>query len=157
MKIFSTLKSYMGPGREQPSPVRTEIRSGLTLTGRVMKVKANGLALFDFNGTKAWSQVAFPVKEGTLIDVLVLEDQPRLKLKRIDPTEIAPSRFTKIAPFSSFPSEKAFQKLQLGLGKILDTEGWTLKKNPLPRKIAAGMEQLASHFRHLNLGRIFLN
>ena len=153
MKIFSALKTYMEPKSKPSSTVPNKIASGDTLTGRVLKVKADGLALFDFNGTKAWSEVSFPIKEGAQIEVTVIENQPRLRLKWAGPTPMAPPQTGKATHFSDFPAENVVRKLQWELGKILGTEGWTFKKTTLPRKIATGIEQLSSHFQQLNLGK----
>ena len=153
MKIFSTLKSYMEPKSKPSSTVPNKIASGDTLTGRVLKVKANGLALFDFNGTKAWSEVSFPIKEGAQIEVTVIENQPRLKLKWVNPTPMVPPQTGKAKHFSDFPAENTVRKLQLEVGKILGIEGWTLKKTTLPRKISTAIEQLSSHFQQLNFGK----
>ena len=140
--------------KSKPSPtVPSKIASGDTLTGRVLKVKADGLALFDFDGTRAWSKVPFPIKEGSQIKVTVIEHQPRLKLKWVDPTPLVPPQTGKATHFSDFPTENTVRKLQLELGRVLGNEEWTLKKTTLPLKIATGLEQLASHFQQLNLGK----
>ena len=143
----------MEPKSKPSSTVPNRIASGDTLTGRVLKVKANGLALFDFNGIKAWSQVSFPIKEGAQITVTVIENQPRLKLKWVDPTPMAPPQTGKTTHFSDFPAENTVRKLQLELGKILGPEGLAFKKTAPPQKIAARIDQLSSHFQQLNLAK----
>jgi hypothetical protein len=153
MKILSTLKSYMEPKSKPSSTVPNKIALGDTLTGRVLKVKTDGLALFDFNGTKAWSKVSFPVKEGAQIAVTVIENHPRIKLKLLDATPTASPRTGKNTPFLDFPAENTVRKLQLALGKILGPEEWTFKRTTLPQKIATGIEQLSAHFQQFNFGK----
>ncbi len=153
MNIFSSLKLNFEPKYEPSSTVLNKIRMGDTLTGRVLKVKDNGLALFDFNRTKAWAQVTFPVKKGEVIEVSVIENRPRLKLKRVGQTRTAFSHAGKLIPLSTFPAESAIHKLQSEIGKAIGPEGWILKSKILPRKISAGIEQLLSHFQQLDMGK----
>jgi len=153
MKIFSSLKSCFEPKYEPSLTVRNKIRLGDTLAGRVLKVKDGGLALFDFNGTKAWAHVTFPVKEGEVIEVSVMENRPRLKLKRVAQTATGSSPGGRVILLSNFPTQDTVNKLQFERGNILGSEGGMAKSKTLPRKITAGIEQLFSHFQQLDMGK----
>jgi len=153
MNIFSSLKLNFEPKYEPSSTILNKIRMGDTLTGRVLKVKNNGLALFDFNRTKAWAQVTFPVKKGEVIEVSVMENRPRLKLKRVGQTRTAFSHASKLIPLSTFPTENAIHKLQSEIGRAIGPDGWIFKSKTLPPKISAGIEQLFSHFQQLDMGK----
>jgi hypothetical protein len=153
MNIFSSLKLNFNPKYEPSAMVSNKIRPGDTLMGRVLKVKERGMVLFDFNRTKAWAHVTFPVKEGEMIEVSVMENRPRLKLKVVDPTRTVFSQTGKTIPFSTFPTENTIHKLQSEIGKTIGPEGGLLKSKTLPTKISAGIEQLFSHFQHLDMGK----
>jgi len=153
MNIFSSLKLHFEPKYEPSSTVLNKIHPGDTLTGRVLKVKESGMTLFDFNRTKAWAHVSFPVKAGEMVKVSVMENRPRLKLKIVDQTRVAFSHANKSIPISTFPTENTIQKLQSEIGKIIGLESWKVQSKTLPMKISTGIEQLFSHFEQLDMGK----
>ena len=85
MNIFSNLRLHLNTKFETLKTGQDKLHLGDRLTGRVLEVKGQGLALFDFTRMKAWAQVAFPVKKGEVIEVSVVEKGPQLKLKLLDP------------------------------------------------------------------------
>ena len=111
------------------------------------------MTLFDFNRTKAWAHVSFPVKAGEMVKVSVMENRPRLKLKIVDQTRVAFSHANKSIPISTFPTENTIQKLQSEIGKIIGLESWKVQSKTLPMKISTGIEQLFSHFEQLDMGK----
>jgi len=156
MNIFSSLKLSLQSKHESLSTVPNKIRVGDIFTGRVLKVKDSGLTLFNFNRTKTWLHVTFPVKEKEIIEVAVAETHPRIKLRLVDqkPTALtAPPHADKVIPLSTFPGENAIDKLQSEIRKVIDPEGRMLTSKPLPRKITAALQQLFSHFQHLDMGK----
>ena len=153
MNIFSSLKLSLQSKYESLSTAPDKIRLGDIFSGRVLKVKDSGLALFNFNRTKTWVHVTFPVKEGDIIKVAVTETQPRIKLRLVDQKPTAPPHADRVLPLSTFPVENAIDKLQSEIKKVIDPEGRMLTSKPLPRKITTALQQLFSHFQHLDMGK----
>lgn len=153
MNIFSSLKLSLQSKYESLSTVPNKIRVGDIFAGRVLKVKDSGLTLFNFNQTKTWLHVTFPVKEGEIIEVAVAETHPRIKLRLVDQKPTAPPHADKVIPLSTFPVENTIDKLQSEIRKVIDPEGRMLTSKPLPRRITTALQQLFSHFQHLDMGK----
>ena len=126
---------------------------GDKLTGRVLEVKGNGLALFDFNRMKAWAEVKFPVKEGDVLHVRVVEKGTQLKLKLLSSEQKIPSNTNRILSITEFPTEKVLAELKSGLKRIISPEGRMREKTSIPRHIEVSITRIASHFEFLNTGK----
>ncbi len=152
MNIFSNLRLHLDTKFEALKTGQDKLRLGDQLTGRVLEVKGQGLALFDFTRMKAWAQVAFPVKKGEVIEVSVVEKGPQLKLKLLDPSRKAASYASRVFAISEFPAEKTLKSLQSEIKKIMATQGRMLELPTMPRHVQTSIVRIASHFQQLNMG-----
>jgi hypothetical protein len=59
----------------------SSLKTGDKLEGKVIQVKVNGNLLIDFGNFRAVAETRFPMKEGEIINVVVLSKRPKLKLK----------------------------------------------------------------------------
>ena len=153
MKIPLTFRLLFRPGVDGFFSERMLLKLGDNLTGRVLEVKGNGLALFDFNRMKAWAEVKFPVKEGDVLHVTVVEKGTQLKLKLLSSEQKIPSKASRMLSIAEFPTEKVMTKLKSAIKGIISSEGRMLQKKSIPRHIEVSVARIASHFESLNTGK----
>ncbi len=101
-----------------------ELRPGLRLTGRVLKLESDGRALIDLGRFRALAQISFGVKPGQTLQLKVVEGGPELHLKA-DPSGLTVKQPALTQLSLDHVLDGAHQKLQLGqnlTGRILKLE-----------------------------------
>ena len=73
INISNFIKAMCGSELQRSSLERNTLRVGDNLLGRVLEIKNSGKALIDFGRFRALAKTQFPVREGDVIDVKVLE------------------------------------------------------------------------------------
>ena len=73
INISNLIKAMYGSEFQRSSLEKGALRVGDNLLGRVLEIKNNGNALIDFGRFRASARTQFPVREGDMIDVKVLE------------------------------------------------------------------------------------
>jgi hypothetical protein len=121
MNFSSLVDSGVGSELERFILNHATLEPGDKLEGKVIEVKPNGRLLIHFGSFRALADAQFPIKEGEIINVVVVSKQPKLKLrletpglKSIDPTSI-------IQKMEMIPEDK-WQNVRSVLQKILNIE-----------------------------------
>ena len=121
INISNFTNAMCGSEFQRSSPEKGALRVGDNLLGRVLEIKNGGKALIDFGGFRALARAQFPVREGDVIDVKVLENGIPIKLGLNNPAQKISQRVEKLLSLIQFPSENILEKLQSETKKSLIT------------------------------------
>ena len=125
---------------------------GDNLLGRVLEIKNSGKVLIDFGRFRALARTQFPVREGDVIDVKVLEKGIPIRLGLNNPAQEG-QRAKKILSVIAFPSENILEKLQSETKKVLDDNNGIFKGRAVPAYVKDILAKIAAHFGPMNIGK----
>ena len=129
------------------------LKVGDKLLGKVLKIKHSGKVLIDFGRFRALARTQFPVREGDVIDVKVLEKGTPIKLGLNIPAQEISQQAKKILRLIEFPSENALEKLQGETKKILNHDNGIFKGRTVPIYVKDILTKIAAHFGPMHMGK----
>lgn len=128
------------------------LKVGDNLLGRVLEIKNSRKALIDFGRFRALARTQFPVREGDVIDVRVLEKGTPIRLGLNNPAQEG-QQVKKMLSLIEFPSENILEKLQSESRKALDHNNGIFKGRAVPIYVKDILARIAAHFRPMNIGK----
>jgi len=137
-------RSYLG---------KDTLSVGDNLLGRVLEIKNSGNALIDFGRFRALARTQFPVREGDVIDVKVLEKGHPIKLGLNNPAQGISQQTKKMLRLIQFPSENILEKLQSETKKILDHTNGIFKGRALPVYVKDILTRVSDHFKPMDISK----
>mgnify|MGYP006971745236 FL=1 len=151
---LSTLIRSMSNSQSQGSSLEKDIlKVGDNLLGRVLEIKNSGKALIDFGRFRALARTQFPVREGDVIDVKVLEKGVPMRLGLNRPAQEISQQAKNILGLVEFPSENVLERLQSETRKILDHNNGILRGRAIPTYVKDALSRIATHFGPMNVGK----
>ena len=147
------IKAMCGSELQRSSLGKDTLSVGDRLLGRVLEIKNGGKALIDFGKFRALARTQFPVREGDVIDVKVLEKGIPIKLGLNTPAQEISQRAKKMLRLIQFPSENILEKLQSEAKKILDHTNGVFKGKVVPIYVKDILARIAAHFGSMNIGK----
>jgi len=153
INISNLIKDMCGSEFQRPSLEKGALRVGDNLLGKVLEIKNNGKALMDFGGFRALARTQFPVREGDVIDVKVLEKGIPIKLGLNIPAQEISKEAKKMLSLIQFPSENILEKLQSETKKVLDHTNSIFKGKAVPVYIRDILARISAHFGPMNIGK----
>jgi hypothetical protein len=118
INISNLIKVMCGSELQRSSLGKDTLSVGDRLLGRVLEIKNGGNALIDFGRFRALARTQFPIREGDVINVKVLEKGIPIKLGLNNPAQET-QRAKKMLSLIQFPSENILEKLQSETKKSL--------------------------------------
>ena len=153
INISNFIKAMCGSEFQRSSLEKDTLSVGDKLLGRVLEIKNSGKALIDFGRFRALARTQFPVREGDVIDVKVLEKGIPIKLGLNNPAQEVSQQAKKMLSLSQFPSENILEKVQLETKKVLDHTNGILKGRAVPIYVKDILTRIATHFGPMHIGK----
>ena len=153
INISNLIKAMCSSEFQRSSLEKDTLNVGDNLLGRVLKIKNGGKALIDFGGFRALARTQFPVREGDVIDVKVLEKGVPIKLRLNTPAQEISKQAKKMLDLIQFPSENTLKKLQSETKKNLDHTNSMLKGRAVPTYIKDILTRITAHFGPMNIAK----
>ena len=153
MKIASLVRSIILSGNERSLPGQGELRVGDRLVGRVLELKGSGKAFIDFGRFRAMADVGFPVRQGEVIHVRVMDKGAPLRLGLCSPEPGIPEKANKINRLSEFPPRHLLKELQSQTRHLLPSAGLDHKGKPGTLELNSAVRNLMSHFEPMDMGK----
>jgi len=153
INISNLIKAMCSSEFQRSSLEKDTLKVGDNLLGRVLKIKNGGKALIDFGGFRALARTQFPVREGDVIDVKVLEKGVPIKLGLNTPAQEISKQAKKMLDLIQFPSENTLKKLQSETKKNLDHTNSMLKGRAVPTYIKDILTRITAHFGPMNIAK----
>jgi len=153
MKIASLVRSIFFPGNERSLPDQRELRVGDRLVGRVLELKGSGKAFVDFGRFRSMADVGFPVRQGEVIHVKVLNKGAPLRLGLCGPELKVPEKANKANMMSEFPSRHLLKEFQSQTRHLLPAAGPDHRGKPGPLELNSAVRNLMSHFEPMDMGK----
>ncbi len=152
INLANLIKDICGSELQRPLREKGDLKVGDNLLGKVLEIKNNGKALMDFGRFRALAKTQFPVREGDMIDVKVLEKGTPMKLGLNTPAQEISKEAKKMLSLSHFPSENILEKLQSETRKVLDHTSGIFKGKAVPVYIRDILVKILTHFGPMNIG-----
>jgi len=153
MKITSLVRSIILSGNERPVPDRGGLKVGDRLVGRVLEVKGRERAFIDFGRFRAMADVGFPVKDGEVIHVKVVNKGTPLRLGLCAPEPAFSQKAKNALILGSFPSRRLLKELQSQIRHLSLLTDANHKGKPVPLELSNAVRNLTSFFKPLDMGR----
>jgi hypothetical protein len=100
-----------------------ELKPGDKLEGKVIQVKPRNQVLIHFGKFRAVAEIAFPIKEGEIIHVVVISKRPKLQLRLESPQlNVSPGTRQLIRKLEMVPEDR-WRHIRTLLQKTLNLEG----------------------------------
>jgi len=147
------IKAMCGSELQRSSLGKDTLSVGDHLLGKVLEIKNGGKALLDFGKFRLLARTQFPVREGDVIDVKVLEKGIPIKLGLNTPAQEISQRAKKMLSLIQFPSENILEKLQSETKKVLDHTNGIFKGKAVPVYVKDILGRIAAHFGPMNIGK----
>ena len=153
INISNLIKAMCRSEFQKSSLEKDTLRVGDNLLGRVLEIKIGGKALIDFGRFRALARTQFPVREGDVIDVKVLEKGAPIKLGLNTPTQEISEQAKKMLDLIQFPSKNTLKKLQSETKKILDHTNGIFKGRAVPTYVKDILTRITAHFGPMNIAK----
>jgi len=151
--ISNFIRSMSSSELQRSSLEKDTLKVGDNLLGKVLETKNSGKALIDFGRFRALARTQFPVREGDVIDVKVLEKGIPIRLGLNSPAQEISQQAKKMLRLIEFPSENILEKLQSETRKILDHNNGIFKGRAVPTYVKEILARIAAHFGPMNIGK----
>jgi len=151
--ISNLIRSMSNSEFQTSSLEKDTLKVGDNLLGRVIEIKNSGKALIDFGRFRALARTQFPVREGDVIDVKVLEKGTPIKLGLNNPAQEISQQAKNILRLVEFPSENVLERLQSETRKILDHNNGIFRGRAIPTYVKDALTRIAAHFGPMNVGK----
>lgn len=138
--------------RKSPSE-KESLKVGDNLLGRVLEIKDSGKAVIDFGRFCALARTQFPVREGDVIDVRVLDKGPPLQLGLNNQVQKSSRQSGNFPGLTEFPSTNTLEKLRSETVKTINHSNGILKGREFPIYAKDILSRIATHFGRMNIGR----
>lgn len=142
MDLSAIIKAVLTIGPDQQNRTAPSLRPGDLLTGKVVKLFANGQVLMDFGRFQARAQIDWAVQPGQLIPLEVVESGTPLKLRvRGDAGQSA------AAPLPPFDFNRTMtpadhQRLLVLMDRLIKSYDASMSRDPMPGRILDALGQL---------------
>ena len=153
INISNLIKVMCGSELQRSSLGKDTLSVGDRLLGRVLEIKNGGNALIDFGRFRALARTQFPVREGDVINVKVLEKGIPIKLGLNNPAQEISQPAKKMLSLIQFPSENILEKLQSETKKVLDQTNGIFKGRAIPVYVRDILTRISTHFGQMNIGK----
>lgn len=153
INISNLIKAMCRSEFQRSSLEKDTLRVGDNLLGRVLEIKNGGKALIDFGRFRALARTQFPVREGDVIDVKVLEKGTPIKLGLNTPAQEISEQAKKMLNLIQFPSENILGKLQSETKKVLDHTNGIFKGKTVPTYVKDILARISVHFGPMNISK----
>ena len=153
INISNLIKVMCGSELQRSSLGKDTLSVGDRLLGRVLEIKNGGNALIDFGRFRALARTQFPVREGDVINVKVLEKGIPIKLGLNNPAQEISQPAKKMLSQIQFPSENILEKLQSETKKVLDQTNGIFKGRAIPVYVRDILTRISTHFGQMNIGK----
>ncbi len=153
INISNLIKVMCGSELQRSSLGKDTLSVGDRLLGRVLEIKNGGNALIDFGRFRALARTQFPVREGDVINVKVLEKGIPIKLGLNNPAQEISQPTKKMLSLIQFPSENILEKLQSETKKVLDQTNGIFKGRAIPVYVRDILTRISTHFGQMNIGK----
>jgi hypothetical protein len=153
MKIPSIIKSIVLPNSERPPAAQTQLNVGDKLVGKVLELKGDSRAMVDFGRFRALSDLGFPVKEGEIIHVKIMDKGVPLRLRRYGAQTQLGSKPPKRLALGGFPPRDLLRELQTHMRQVLPDTGRIQMGRPALKAFHSALENLLSQFEPIRLKR----
>ena len=153
INISNLIRATCSSELQRSSLEKDTLKVGDNLLGRVLEIKNSGKALIDFGRFRALARTQFPVREGDVIDVKVLEKGIPIKLGLNNPAQEISQQAKKMLSLIQFPSENILEKLQSETKKVLDQTNGIFKGRAIPVYVIDILTRISTHFGPMNIGK----
>lgn len=153
INISNLIKVMCGSELQRSSLGKDTLSVGDRLLGRVLEIKNGGNALIDFGRFRALARTQFPIREGDVINVKVLEKGIPIKLGLNNPAQEISQPTKKMLSLIQFPSENILEKLQSETKKVLDQTNGIFKGRAIPVYVRDILTRISTHFGQMNIGK----
>mgnify|MGYP007094901842 FL=1 len=153
INISNLIKVMCGSELQRSSLGKDTLSVGDRLLGRVLEIKNGGNALIDFGRFRALARTQFPIREGDVINVKVLEKGIPIKLGLNNPAQEISQPAKKMLSLIQFPSENILEKLQSETKKVLDQTNGIFKGRAIPVYVRDILTRISTHFGQMNIGK----
>jgi len=153
INISNLIKVMCGSELQRSSLGKDTLSVGDRLLGRVLEIKNGGNALIDFGRFRALARTQFPIREGDVINVKVLEKGIPIKLGLNNPAQEISQPAKKMLSQIQFPSENILEKLQSETKKVLDQTNGIFKGRAIPVYVRDILTRISTHFGQMNIGK----
>ncbi|MFO7601531.1 MAG: hypothetical protein R6X27_17275 [Candidatus Desulfacyla sp.] len=123
------------------------------MVGRVLELKGSGKAFVDFGRFRAMADVGFPVRQGEVIHVKVMDKGTPLRLGLCGPELKVPEKANKTNIMSEFPSRHLLKEFQSQTRHLLPAAGPDHRGKPGPLELNSAVRNLMSHFEPMDMGK----
>ena len=151
--ISNFIRSMSSSEVQRSSLEKDTLRVGDNLLGRVLEIKNSGKALIDFGRFRALARTQFPVREGDVIDVKVLEKGSPIRLGLNNPAQEISQQAKKMLGLIEFPSKNILEKLQSETRKVLDQNNGIFKGRTIPIYVKDILARIMTHFGPMNINK----
>ncbi len=153
INISPIIRSIIDSVFQRSSSGKDALRVGDKLVGRVLEIKNNGKALIDFGKFRALAKVQFPITEGDVINVKVLEKGMPLRLGLNNSGQEISPQAKKILSLIEFPSKNTLENLQSEIKKVLDQNQGIVKSRVISQEVKNIIARVAAHFEPMLIGK----
>jgi hypothetical protein len=153
MKIASLIRSIVLSGSERSLPGQGELRVGDRLVGKVLELKGAGKAFMDFGRFRATADVGFPVRQGEVIHVKVMNKGTPLRLGLYGPGPGISEKGHSRNAVGEFPSRQLLKEVQAQIRHLLPAAGLEHKGKTGSTELATAVRNLMSHFEPMAVGK----
>lgn len=142
MDLSAIIKAVLNIGPDQQNRTVPSLRPGDLLTGKVVKLFADGQVLMDFGRFHARAQIHWAVQPGQLIPLEVVESGTPLRLRvRGDAGQ------STAAPLPPFDINRTMttadhQRLLALMDRLVKSYGASMSRDPMPGRILDALGQL---------------
>ncbi|MBL7224499.1 MAG: hypothetical protein ISS59_00030 [Desulfobacteraceae bacterium] len=151
--ISKLIRSMCSSELQRSSLEKDTLKVGDNLLGRVLEIKNSGKTLIDFGRFRALARTQFPVREGDVIDVKVLEKGIPIRLGLNNPAQKISQQVKKMLSLIEFPPENILEKLQSETRKVLNRNNGIFKGREVPIYVKDILARIAAHFGPMNIGK----
>lgn len=137
MDIRTVIEAFIQSELQKFFTNRELVQPGETLTGRVVETRDDGKTLIDFGRFRALADVKFPVQQGEVMKVNVLETGDRLRLALEIPEKAVTPEVRRLALQLELP-EELLRRLPRELAPLLES--------PAPPPVRQAVDMVQRHF-----------
>jgi hypothetical protein len=152
MDLSAIIKAVLSIGPDQTDRSIPSLRPGDRLTGKVVKLSADGQVLMDFGRFRARVPIDWAVQPGQLFRLEVVESGTPLILRIRD--DVGQSAKPPMPPFdfNHAMTTDDHQRLLALMDRLVKFSDASMRRNPLPKRILDALSQLKTALRPIPVG-----
>jgi hypothetical protein len=151
MDLPSVIRAIISPAPEKTGFKIDSLKPGDTLQGTILSARKGGRTLVDFGNFRVFAEIKFPIDQGEVLRVTVIESGEQLTLKLIESASQQSGSHKNIRGGRESLTTQSLNKLRSALMSILQKNKRLPPGAKFPSNIKNAMIVIHAHFEPLEL------